>query len=50
MTQIDPKAAEAVSMNDTLASGNPSLKTVLLVVGAAAIGGLILFYRSSLGF
>jgi hypothetical protein len=44
------KASPPPSLNDSLPSGNPSLKTVLAVLGGAALLALILIFRSSLGF
>jgi hypothetical protein len=51
ITTPDPvKAIRPVSMNDTLPSGNPSLKTVLMVGGGVTLVALVLIFRSSLGF
>jgi hypothetical protein len=53
MTDANPapaKAARPVSMNDTLPSGNPSLRTVLIAVGVVVVGALVLIFHSSLGF
>jgi hypothetical protein len=51
ITTPDPgKALRPVSMNDTLPSGNPSLKTVLIAVGGVTLVALVLIFRSSLGF
>jgi hypothetical protein len=38
------------TMNDRIPTSNPSLRTVLIVLGCAALGVLVLAYRSSLGF
>jgi hypothetical protein len=49
MTDIIPDAAKAVrplSMNDTLPSGNPSLRTVLIAFGVVAIGAIALALHS----
>jgi hypothetical protein len=45
-----PAPKSEVSMNDTLPNGNPSGRTVLIVLGLVAIGSLILTFRTSLGF
>jgi hypothetical protein len=53
MTNIIPgpgDAAPPVSMNDTLPSGNPSLKTVLIAASCVVAVVLVLIFRSSLGF
>ncbi len=49
MTESDPKAND-VSMNDTLVTSNPSMRSILIVLGLCAIGALILMFRESLGF
>jgi hypothetical protein len=52
MTNIDPvsgKESRPLSMNDTLPSGNPSLRSVLIFLGCATLLALALIYRSSFG-
>jgi hypothetical protein len=44
------KAPPAVSINDNLPTSNPSLKTVLAVLGVFAVIVLVLTFHSSLGF
>jgi hypothetical protein len=38
------------SLNDSLPSGNPSLKVMLTVLSCIGLGALVLVFRSSLGF
>ena len=38
------------TMNDRIPTSNPSLRTVLIVLGCVGVGLLVLTYRSSLGF
>jgi hypothetical protein len=44
------RSASDLTMNDTLPTSNPSLKTVLFVLALAIIAALILYHRSSFGF
>jgi len=54
MTNINqdpsPAKAPAVSINDNLPTGNPSLKTVLAVFSVFVLIVLVLTFHSSLGF
>jgi len=54
MTNSDQKPAPAkaptVSINDNLPTSNPSLKTVLAVLGVFVVIVLVLTFHSSLGF
>jgi len=53
MTNIDPVSGgdpKGSSMNDNLASSNPSLRTILIVLGATILAVLAISYRSSFGF
>jgi hypothetical protein len=53
MTNIDPVSggdSRGSSMNDNLASSNPSLRTVLIVLGCVILAALAIHYRSSFGF
>ena len=43
------KAPPAVSINDNLPTGNPSLKTVLAVFGVFVVIVLVLTFHKSLG-
>ena len=53
MTNIDPVSggdSKDSSMNDNLATSNPSLRTILIVLGCAMLAVLAISYRSSFGF
>jgi hypothetical protein len=52
MPNTDPVAGKEprpLSMNDTLPSGNPSLRSVLIFLGCATLLALAIIYRSSFG-
>ena len=44
------KAPPKVSINDNLPTTNPSLKTVLSVVGCLVVVALVLTFHKTLGF
>jgi len=53
MTNIDPISGadpNDTSMNDNLATSNPSLRTILIVVGLVILAVIAISYRSSFGF
>jgi hypothetical protein len=47
---VEKNSAMDVTMNDNLPSGNPSLKSVLLTLGAVGVGTLVFIFRAELGF
>lgn len=53
MTNIDPvsgRDSKESTMNDNLASSNPSFRTILIFLACATLLVLAIVYRSSFGF